>query len=370
MSKIHSLPTLFNMTRSGSIQQWTILYNHNSYWTESGQYGGKRKLSAKTICVGKNIGKSNETSDQEQTILEASSIWELKKKKGFIESLDDAVESEKFTLQGCLEYYKYVNKIMYPCLAEEKLNGMATYLNTNDFKFYSRMNNYVPALQSIADITTSFKNNLRIQGEFYSPDLSFNEIQSIFTSSVNLKELNGCKFYIYDIYDLSNKKLNTLDRKKLINLLFTEEFLMKYSDYFVIHPHVVCNSKQEYDEYHFKLVDLKKEGTVVKNINSEYQLGKTFFYLKRKEFQDDEFELIDFIEGKGKEANKASKASCKTKSGIHFEAGVNGDDMYRINLLINKKDYIGKSAKIKYFDYSIDGVPLQGKFIGMVNDND
>ncbi len=368
MSKIYSLPTLFNVTRSGSIQQWTILYNHNSYWTESGQYGGKRKISAKTICSGKNIGKSNETSDQEQTILEASSIWELKKKKGFVESLDCAVESEKFTIQGCLDYYKHENKIIYPSIVEEKLNGMATYLNTDDSKFYSRMNNYIPALQSIANLTTVFKRNLRIQGEFYSPDLSFNEIQSIFMSSINLKELKGCKFYIYDVYDLSNKKLNTLQRKELLKSIFTDEFLSEYANFFNIHPYIICNSKSEYDSYHFKLVSLKKEGTVIKNINSEYQLGKTFYYLKRKEFKDEEFELIDFIEGKGKEENKASKALCKTASGKYFEAGVNGDDLYRINLFNSKIKYIGKFAKIKYFEYSVDGIPLQGKFIGIVDD--
>jgi DNA ligase-1 len=68
-----SLPTLFSRTSTGAIQQWTVQIDGNKFRVESGQQDGKKVLSEWTTCLGKNIGRANETSPAEQATSEAQS---------------------------------------------------------------------------------------------------------------------------------------------------------------------------------------------------------------------------------------------------------------------------------------------------------
>ena len=62
-------PKLFKYTSLGQIQSWQIFTSGNLYWTEEGIHILTK--SEPTECTGKNIGKKNETTDQEQAVIEA-----------------------------------------------------------------------------------------------------------------------------------------------------------------------------------------------------------------------------------------------------------------------------------------------------------
>src|SRR5689334_16299941 len=96
---MQTFPTLYKKTSSGAIQMWTISVDYHLggekgesalIQTVFGQVDGKKQIANDVVLEGKNIGKANETTAFEQAISEAKSQWERKKKKGYVESIEDA----------------------------------------------------------------------------------------------------------------------------------------------------------------------------------------------------------------------------------------------------------------------------------------
>ena len=86
------LTSLYKKTSTGAIQEWQVVVKDNTYYTISGQTTGKKTTSTPTECFGKNPGKKNETSNTDQTIKEAKSKWEAKRKKGYVDTVVQAQE--------------------------------------------------------------------------------------------------------------------------------------------------------------------------------------------------------------------------------------------------------------------------------------
>src|SRR5277367_1861233 len=90
-----TLPTLYKRASTGKIQIWMIGVEKSTIITVHGQLDGKSQRTEDVIKEGKNIGKSNETTAAEQALAEATSKWEGKIKKGYVEDISRAVAGEK-----------------------------------------------------------------------------------------------------------------------------------------------------------------------------------------------------------------------------------------------------------------------------------
>ena len=80
MKTATNLPTLYSLNSNGSVQQWTISVKNNLITKEYGQVGGKIQTTSDFVKKGKNIGRSNETTPDDQALLEAKAQWEKKQK--------------------------------------------------------------------------------------------------------------------------------------------------------------------------------------------------------------------------------------------------------------------------------------------------
>ena len=69
-------PVLYKYTVKGQIQRWQITVQGDSFWTTEGIEGGVLTTSLPTVCKAKNVGRSNETTPQEQALAEAQSKWQ------------------------------------------------------------------------------------------------------------------------------------------------------------------------------------------------------------------------------------------------------------------------------------------------------
>ena len=65
------LPTLYKLDSKGKTREWTIRFDANEFWSAQGIVGMKIRQNNPTTCEGKNIGRSNETTPEEQAELEA-----------------------------------------------------------------------------------------------------------------------------------------------------------------------------------------------------------------------------------------------------------------------------------------------------------
>ena len=88
-------PILYKKSVKGAIQQWQIFVNGNSFYTEAGQKDGQITQSLPTFTEGKNIGKANETTPEQQAILDAQAKYDKKIKEGYCLNIED-VDVVKF----------------------------------------------------------------------------------------------------------------------------------------------------------------------------------------------------------------------------------------------------------------------------------
>jgi ATP-dependent DNA ligase len=88
--------------------------------------------------------------------------------------------------------------------------------------------------------------------------------------------------------------------------------------------------------------------------NSNYENKRSKTLLKRKEFSDDEFEILAVNEGTGKLAGRVGNMLFKSKSGHEFNSTVNGTQEYLDELWLQRDELIGKFATIKYFNLTPD----------------
>ena len=83
-------PTLYKRTSTGAVQQWTIAVANTTITTTYSQVGGAMQTTSNTITEGKNIGRSNATTPQQQAQLEAAAAHEKKRKSGYVADLATA----------------------------------------------------------------------------------------------------------------------------------------------------------------------------------------------------------------------------------------------------------------------------------------
>ena len=79
---MQTLEKLYKVDSQGRLREWTMHIDDNSFYAVKGLVGMKLTQDKPTTSTAKNIGRSNETTDAEQAVLEAMAKWEKKLKEG------------------------------------------------------------------------------------------------------------------------------------------------------------------------------------------------------------------------------------------------------------------------------------------------
>ena len=397
------LPTLYKKDTTGKIRQWTIIAEDNKFWTEQGTVGGKIVINKPTVTSPKNLGKVNETSAEQQALAEAKAKWTIKQSGEYFDSLKSAQTKKTFYKPMLADKFDdRENNLEYPVITQPKLDGIRciVYKTEDGIEAFTRNGKKIDAIPHIIkSLEAFFKDNpyAILDGELYNHDLrdNFNKITSLVrkqkpvrtkddTDTSFVKKVDAfnerCKeaesiieYWIYDapvIASISGttklvKDVVTVDDNVIFreNDSFVERFneiiMWFYGKYDCIHPVPTfeAEDKEHLDDYYGKYLDDGFEGQMVRVTDSPYQNKRSKNLLKRKEFIDEEFEVIDIEEGSGNRTGTVKHLVCKNKDGKTFNSNVKGNFEYLEEILKNKKDYIGKLATIKFFQYTPDGVP-------------
>jgi ATP-dependent DNA ligase len=84
--------------------------------------------------------------------------------------------------------------------------------------------------------------------------------------------------------------------------------------------------------------------------NKHYETKRSKYLLKRKEFQDEEYKILDIIEGEGNKTNFAGAMVFKNELGIEFNSNIKGNREFLKELWDNREQYIGRLATVKFFN--------------------
>jgi DNA ligase-1 len=366
-------PTLFSRTSKGQIQTWLIEVVNNGYRTLEGIQDGVITISKWTYCEGKNLGKKNETTPEEQALKDAKSKWQKKLDSGYHEDVTKIDEAKFFEPMLAHKWDEYGEEAVYPLYIQPKLDGMRCVV-TKDGMFSRNGKPVVSAPHIYEALKDYFKTNPKavFDGELYNHDLKhdFDKLMSLAKktkpTAANLAESKEkLQFWCYDIY-FGNCPTASFDIRFQSIKVIWEKYVG--IDCLRITPTCLIKNKEEYNTKYSEFLEHGYEGGMSRDPLSVYENKRTKALLKRKEFIEEEFELVGLEEGAGNSAGLAASAYLKHPKGEFvidgvtcFKAGMIGSHEYAAKLLKNKARFLGKPATIRFQNYTPDGVPRFGK---------
>lgn len=359
------LPTLYKVKKK--ILQWDIETRHSPEYSEyiitHGQKDGKLQTTSTMVTQGKNLGKANETSIEQQCDLEAKALWQRQiDRKGYstirIKNMDTDVYDEGVVKLPspmlALEYDKFAHKVVFPCYIQPKLDGVRclAYLRDDKVVLVSRQRkefNHLDHLRSELYTYLKAYPKLILDGELYSHKYTFQEIISAIKRDEPNDLTKDVEYHVYDM--ISNDDFST--RETLLKNYFVDGFVKSVETQ-------VIQSADEIEKWHEVYTKQGYEGLMVRNASGKYkQDGRSQDLLKYKKFMEQEFPIVGANQNKGKLSNTCTFQL--EHNGVTFSAMPDGSEEERAKLYQDWKDgniKVGDLATVTFFSWSTSESPI------------
>jgi DNA ligase-1 len=345
------LPKIYKRDVSGNTRIWWAETNDTDSWrTHSGTLNGEIVISGWRYSEPKR-----QINSKEQALFEANAEMKKKLKVDYKLSIKDIDEERNSIIKPMLAH-TYENWEC-PCYSQPKLDGMRCLATSTGL--WSRNNRQIisaPHIESQLKDFFKINPNVILDGELYNHDFhdNFNAIMSLARKTIpSLRDLELSKkylqYWIYDCFDFDDPELNFIERFRSAQL----SGIFSLSSIFRVDTKRI-KTEEDLDIHFVELLKNGFEGQIVR-YDRIYEQKRSFNLLKRKEFIDEEFRLIDIESGAGTWEGYAKRAICAMANGKRFGAGISGTQEFCAQLLRNKKKY--KSVTIKYHELTPDGVP-------------
>lgn len=394
------LYTLYKRAKTGKIQYWQISVENSTTQTgstirkESGQLGTSNPIvHIEEVVSGKNIGKTNETTPQQQAEGQAQSDWNKKRDEGY-KSLTDlgighqngGVHHGLFTIHGSVQVpaksleevldaclpefntdasgnqkpmlatdWNKVKDIQYPVLVQPKLDGVRCLMiveSKDSIVMLSRSGKEYTTLRHITDEVWAAANLLSLpfilDGEIYSDELTFQEI----VAAVKKKrpETLKLKFRAYDIISTSTQQERWEATVALVDKIASPEIQLV--------PTWVANCKAEAVMHHDTWVQEGYEGAMIRLLDGMYTPGqRSRDLLKVKQFDETEYYFQRWEKGaRDEDLIAVCWTSTRADEAKEFRAKVEGNVAEK-KVLENSTPKVGSMITIKHFGTTSDGFP-------------
>lgn len=350
-----TFPTLFARTNTGAVQQWEVEVKGSKYRTKYGQVDGQIQTKKWTVCQPTNVGQSNERNAEQQAEFEAQALWKKKKDSGYFESLQQIDEQTFVEPMLAKKYEDYPTT--FPVFSSPKLDGFRLICTKNGL--FSRNGKEYKSVPHIEKALKEFfikHPDVILDGELYCDKFAndFNAISSLVRKTKPTEQdLKQSEEQIeYHIYDCVDTTKNFTERYKIIEECVTQA---KNKSIKLVKS-VEVEDQDKLDELYGSYLDKGYEGQMIR-YNKPYETKRSKYLLKRKEFQDQEYKILDIVEGEGNKSNLAGAMVFKNEQGVDFNSNIKGDREYLKEIWDNKDSYIGKLATIKFFNLTPNNVP-------------
>lgn len=345
---------LYTIDSKGATRLWRIEVDGARYRTVSGHVGGAETASGWTTAVGKNVGRSNETTAEEQAYAEAYAEYKKKVDRKYHTSLDN-VGSHKFIAPMLAHKYEgWQGK----CFTQPKLDGIRCIATRHGLT--SRQGKPFKLAHVEAALAPIFEAypELIFDGELYNHELhdDFNKITSLVKKQTRSpEEEDECAALIqYHIYDIISN-LPFERRDAVLFTIFTQDRFQHVTNVLVPVHTIEVHAEMLLDEAYEMWLAEGYEGQIIR-FNEPYEIGKrSKNLLKRKTFIDEEYKLISVSEGNGNWAGYAKTCKLEMADGRTFDSGIKGSQDFTKQLLENWQQY--GAATVRYFQLTPDGVP-------------
>lgn len=352
---------LYHQRLDGKYQIWWLERQGSEYRSVSGIYDHINHIPVETSVVtsewkrasATNIGKSNMRNDEEQAEFIISSIYKNRFENGYVKNIGDKPVLEKINPM-LAQKYEHKN-IKFPCFSQPKLDGIRAIVTINGI--FSR--NWKPIL-SVPHIHEYLMPWLEqgyiFDGELYNHDLKhdFNKIISLTRKTKpTIEDIQESKQIIkYFVFDM-------LSDNTFLNR-WNEIISLDMKDPVVYTKTTRIYTQDELDNVYSEYLQDGYEGQMIR-YDSLYENRRSKSLLKRKEFIDEEFTIIDILPGEGNWNGSAKKILMLTKDGKNFTGTLKGDYDTGVIILNEKEKYIGGEATCRYQNLTPDNNLGTGK---------
>lgn len=363
---------LFAYDSKKNIKEWLIEVKGGSYFVTFGKQDGKMQTK-ETVCKGKNTGKANETTDEQQALLEAQSKFRSQLDKGYRESLEELNHLPLLPIL-CQKFEESKHKLSDDVFISRKLDGVRCLIEFMKGKWVllskKRKPYIVPHIEHEINIALAGTDTRTVyDGELYVHGFKLQQIRSAVTR-VDAKEVyektgldedkliydirNNIKFYLFDIIKKDEFNNVVLFRKSLDeynnfqiykNCKFVEDKLCYLGN--------LLGKKSEVRHYTERFMKEGYEGSIARDYNLVYESGvRSPMIQKDKLFKDKEFKVLGVREDK----NGNAVLLMDNGDGQTFETTV-GDFNERKEQLNNPQKYIGRWLNVQYQSTLSSGLP-------------
>lgn len=349
--------TLYIKDQSGQTRYWKIWTSGATLFTESGQVGGQA-VFAQRRCEPKNLGRSNETSAEEQAEFEALAKVAVKERLGYSGSVDIAEEGG-FVVAPMLAH-KGENirpSASSPWDVQLKLDGhrMLAWKQAGQLALMSRGRKPYTTVPHIrAALERVLPPGVLLDGELYCHGVPFQQLSSWIRR--NQADTLRLQYYVYDMVDLSSKGDAWSTRRAKLDKLFTvlppslEGVVVKCKS-------ITCSSLKHLERLKQVSLESGYEGLILRAPQGKYKFGgRSKELLKVKKFDDAEYRVVDVVPGVGK-FEDLGVFQLVTHDGKHFSAAARGTEEERRAFLRNRRGLQGRSVTVRYMGVSESGIP-------------
>lgn len=402
LTHIEKLPMLYGVEKNGKIKTWDAnIYlkgtdmksGHAFAMIEHGQQDGKKQTAVRDYTEGKNIGKKNETTPLQQCIAETRKKWlDKKEKESYQETVqqeaDEAAQADETVLpiapSAGKKYFPMLAQkfepesktakkqtIVFPCFVQPKLDGLRCIIYrdsmTGEIRRQSRTGTYFDTMSHIAQSLTPFFQkhpDAVLDGELYTSDIPFEELAGLIKKKKLTEQdsirLSAIKYHIYDIVD---EKSVYQKRYSDIKKMFAQVAASTASSPHELPPYIcLVETTEAKTEAEFKVefsrfIEDGYEGIMLRNKGGMYRCNyRSHDLQKYKEFEEDEFRIIGFTQGDGRDKGTVIWM-CETKEGKEFTVRPRGTMESRRKLFESGKKYVGKMLTVIYQELTEEGKP-------------
>lgn len=276
------------------------------------------------------------------------------------------------------------HRVSFPCFVQPKLNGIrALYQNGS---FQSR--DEIPFSSGLLDhLATPLKElfgpDIVLDGELYVHGWPLQRILSAVTPlrGEPTEDTPKVEYHVFDVVDYE-KSFD--ERHCVVDSLLDRDSLIK------IVATSFLGTQGTVDKYYATWVEVGYEGIIYRLGQCPYtwphrptdgriwynsqkpslkQLAdkhnRTWHMLKRKDWHDDEFEVVDLTEGFGQFRGMLGAAICRCRNSRTFNVGSGFSEQQRALYWSNPSLIVGKQLRVKYLVLSNDGIPLNPTSLGI-----
>lgn len=359
-----TFPKLYKKSSTGKITEWCIRVEPNDggfvIKTISGYIDGKKtETLGKHVKKGRNIGKANGTTAEEQAISEAQSAWNKKRDRdAMVEDIDE-VNNLVVLPMLALPFEKRSHDIKYPAIGQPKLDGVRCLAQRDGdiISLKSRKGKEFPHLNHIRKtLETLLPKDFALDGELYSTEIPFEEITGIVRKE-KLKDGDDQKMLLikYNVYDCIFIKQSEIGFSLRYEYLKT--FCNTVNSCITLVKNEILNDENDVKTYHDKFVAEGYEGLMIRNMNGVYGVGKRSKHLqKHKNFKTEEYKIVGYEEASGNDIGTIIFV-CETESGDRFNARPKGSREQRKEWFNKGDKLIGKMLTVRFQELSETEIP-------------